>query len=399
MMKHIAFMLVIISILLSLSGCAKPNYYQNNGVHYFTKPDRELSAYLPFKANDDDRMMCGDGLLIESTLYLPAWKMQKGGVGNNVFIYAYDTKKQVLSDSLMLTNPKGLSSVSRIVKADGLYLIGIYTENKVRKLVVIKTDNQLESYKAYPLEVEAVGIKEAAISDNELNILIYAGEYNVKWVKINTGTMQPKEVKTFNSKQLCVDTNDGYLYVASNITKDKTLSIERYRLNKPEADPEVIAFPFKLSGTEPDSTRQIKLKVTQDTALLTYTNQADIDNGEAVTTLMKLNLKTREYKTIDIPAYTFNVMEDGDSITVFKSVFKPSYKKYVSWQALAISRIDADLTLEKELLCFIPSVWNYAFQAYKLPDNQLAMVGTYQMISKKTQRNSFIPFVGFYRLR
>jgi hypothetical protein len=191
----------------------------------------------------------------------------------------------------------------------------------------------------------------------------------------------------------CIDSENVYLISKPD---DTQITISSRSLANPDASGDTTSFPY-----------EIKTSITEHQKYLSYFNGDDgyfiyrksllvSKKGEGTITVVKFNLKTQWIESGDFPAYTFDFINLNGKELLYKTAFKPSYKKSLNYSVPVLSELDKSLKTEKELVSFLPSEWNYGFFLVPVSKSKVAMLGVYQTISKETDVQYNSPFIAFY---
>lgn len=396
---NFAFLVMITIACFSFLSCSKPHYYKSNGVSYFEKPDKELSGFIRFKDPDELNYTCTDGVYADATLYI-ATNSTKGKAPNEtsrIAIYAIDTNKSTIIDSLIVNEKDGISGFKPVVVDDSLVFVSLKWKNDKGNLYIIKSDKSLKTYQVYNYEVPGMSVENAVLNGNKLNILMVSDKKESQLIQIDAETMKLMESYILSESPICSYLDNEYAYSVEKM--NDSITIKKYSLLKPKTPELKTTLEIVIQSEMNTQERGYKAYVDGDNCYILLRKSRTLSGqGENLFTIVKINMKDKSFVKNSFPGNTFDMLKIDNRCIVFKSEFKQSHEQYVKYLVPSIVEIDESLVAEKVLLTYIPSEWNDAFKILSINNNRVAMIGSYQYFIGKTTQNVFAPFVAFYDL-
>jgi|GEM_PF-3635512 len=398
-LKSGLILLTMIS-MLSILSCAKPNYYKSNGVYYYEKPQKELAGYIKINTANEITTSISDGIVVDSLLYIAT----KSNIGidpnktSKITLYAIDTNSYVIRDSLIFSEKNGISDLFPTHIGGYLYFISTQWKGDKGSLYILKTDTKLKQAQPYYYDIPGYNIEGTAVVNNTLVVLMKLENKERHIIQIDANSMKEKTSYPISKDALSACFDNEKIYVISRPDSNH-INITSRSLANPATIIDTTSFQY-----------QIKTTVTEHQKYLSYFNGDDgyfiyrkslliSEKGEGTITVVKFNLKSHQLLSGDFPAYTFDILNIDGTDLLYKTDFKPSYKKRLNYSVPVLSELDKTLKTEKELISFLPSEWNYGFYIVPAGNSRVAMLGVYQTISEKTNVQYNSPFIAFYDLK
>lgn len=401
MRNNILLIIKIITVinlcLAALSACVKPNYYQSNGVHYFEKPERELSGIIRIKDPNELNMLCDDGVVIDSMLFIaPASNQKKGNeVNSRLAVFRINPSTAVIQDSLIVSEKNSISRLCPVESSGNLFLAAIKWSQEIGHLFILKTNTNLSRYETFDYDVTGLTIQQIISRGKYIYLQILSEKQESYLIKVNTETMKVESSTLISPNPIKCYLYNGQVYILEK--NSKGIKINQSDIDTPDKITSSKDFAVRIVSNLKENERRYTMYVDKDYAYLLYRKSFTLsEQGEGTFSIVQFNLRDNSFTTSDFKGAQFDLVQFANQLILFKSDYRQSYRNSINYLVPVLSQLSNDLSNETELVAYLPSEYNYAFKLVPVSENKVAMIGSYQFFTKDTKANIFTPFVAFF---
>lgn len=398
------YLIMIITLLILLLGCAKQVVYQSKGVFYFEKPLQELTTCskinpIHIENATSGLYLMGAPLSFNDKVYYPVETsfIFKGKRISQTTIYTINPNTNAIEDSIALIEPNVNRSYSRIIADDDLLIIGI----KDNVCHIIKTDAKLDIISEHITNIPANFIAYADFVQDKLRLVVGDPNEDIVMYDILPSTMQVERKRLIAKKYFRYYQDEQNLWFFAD--SDNEIEVVKADMSQPDPAPIFKNFDYTIQNSYGE--RVYSAKAAGNNVYFGHSLRDDLSGG--VSMLLAIDFDSGAMTKREINGFlSFDVVNKNDRTYLYRTTVLNDKN------VLTISEIDANLQESEAKIVFYLSDLDNVGRIYAVGEQNVYLTGTYhqpkakqikstelELTNKVPDGTVFKPFLAIYPLK